>query len=156
MATEMTNPVDVVSKLLNNMTNPDIVDSLVAPNASYVSLSYNNPDLKKIMPWCGSYEKAGPEAFNRTFTLVSKAWTNEGNKIHAIFGQGENVAAFGEMTLRSNTLGVGKSTPFSVWCVVRDGKIAFMQFLEDTFDTASTFRSGGEWRFRTQDAEFSI
>lgn len=149
----MTSPVDTVSRLLNNMTDPDIVESLVAPDATYVSLSYSNPDLKKIMPWCGSYENAGSEAFNRTFSLVAKAWKNEGSRIRAIFGDGENVAAFGEMTLRSNSLGIVKTTPFSVWCTLRDGKIGFMQFMEDTFATASTFRRGGEWRFETGDEE---
>lgn len=152
----MASPVDIVSRLLNNMTDPDMVESLVAPNATYVSLSYSNPDLKKIMPWCGSYEKAGPEAFNRTFSLVAKAWKNVGSTIHAIFGDGGNVAAFGEMTLRSNALGVARTTPFAVWCVVREGKIGFMQFLEDTFATASTFRKGGEWEFETEEGAIVI
>lgn len=145
----MSTPVQIVEKLLSNMTNDDIVASLVAPDATYVSLNYNNPDLKKIMPWCGSHEKSGPSAFIQTFTDVARFWSNEGSNINAIFGSGENVAAFGCMTLRSKTLGIAKTTPFSVWCVVKDEKITFMQFMEDTFDTAATFRSGGAWTFQS-------
>jgi hypothetical protein len=32
---------------------------------------------------------------------------------------------------------------------VRDGKITYMQFMEDTFCTASSFRSGGTWKFQS-------
>ncbi|KFG84732.1 hypothetical protein MANI_010214 [Metarhizium anisopliae] len=155
----MSTPVQIVEKLLSNMTNDDVVASLVAPDATYVSLNHSNPDLKKIMPWCGTWQNAGPSAFINTFTGVAHFWDNEGSKTDAIFGSGENVAAFGRMTLRSKTVGIAKTVPFSVWCVVKNDKITFMQFMEDTFDTAATFRSGGAWTFRANpdtNEEFSI
>lgn len=148
----MASPVEIVQKLLGNMTNNEVVEALVASDAAYISLSHSNPDLKKIMPWCGSYPSAGPSAFISTFSRVARFWTNEGVELQTIFGSGEDVAAFGIMTLRSNTLGIAKTTPFAVWCRVKEVegslKIVFMQFMEDTFDTASTFRSGGSWKFK--------
>jgi hypothetical protein len=47
-------PTEVVRQFLANTTNPTIVRSLVAEDAGYVSLNYDNPDLKKILPWTGT------------------------------------------------------------------------------------------------------
>src|SRR5260370_17066 len=41
-------PTEVVRQFLASTTNPTIVKSLVAEDATYVSLNYDNPDLKKI------------------------------------------------------------------------------------------------------------
>jgi hypothetical protein len=50
-------------------TAPDKVeaaaDRLVAPDATYVSLNFSNPELKKIMPWTGTDK--GPRAYSGTF-----------------------------------------------------------------------------------------
>ena len=47
-------PTEVAGQFLANTANPTIVKSLVAEDATYVSLNYDNPDLKKIMPWAGT------------------------------------------------------------------------------------------------------
>ena len=150
----MTDPVAIVTQLLHNMSSSSIVNSLVAPTATYISLNYDNPDLNKIMPHCGS--STGPEGFTRVFTSVGKLWKTEDFTLKTIFGSGENVAAFGGMTLRSHSLGIAKITPFAIWCVVREGKVVFMQVTEDTFATAATFRSGEQWRFETGEGEFLV
>ena len=62
-------PREVVRQFLANTTNPMMVKSLVAEDATYVSLNYDNPDLKKIMPWTGTGK--GPQAFVDTFARVS-------------------------------------------------------------------------------------
>ena len=41
-----TRPQDVVRQLLADPTNPDVVNALVAPDATYVSLADDNPELK--------------------------------------------------------------------------------------------------------------
>lgn len=51
-------PAEVVRAILDNPTNLDAVKELVAPNATYVSLSYDNPDLKTLMPWAGTSQGA--------------------------------------------------------------------------------------------------
>ena len=43
-------PVDVVKDLLGSLTNADAIKSLVAPDATYVSLNYEDKDLKRILP----------------------------------------------------------------------------------------------------------
>ncbi len=134
-------PVEVVHAMLHDPTNPDVVHRLVARDATYVSLNFDNPDLERIMPWAGT--RTGPEAVLDTYTQVKRFWHNEGFEISELFGQDENVAMFGRFTYRSATLGRAVNSPFSILAKVRGGQVAHMQFMEDTFGTASTFRSGG-------------
>ena len=43
-------PVDIVRRLLGYPANPDIVHALVAEDSVYVSLNFEDPHLKRIMP----------------------------------------------------------------------------------------------------------
>src|SRR5918994_4070150 len=97
-----TNPTDVVNDFLQN-TAPDKVEvaarRLVADEATYISLNFENPELKRILPWTGTYK--GQQAFINTFTDVAKFWNIEEFTIIDLFGAGEDVAVFGSMTYRS-------------------------------------------------------
>ncbi|KAF2111324.1 hypothetical protein BDV96DRAFT_582884 [Lophiotrema nucula] len=84
-------PVAIVKKLLANATNPDIVNELVHPRATYVSLNYTNPQLHTIMPWCGTHKEAGPAAIIETFTDVGKRWENKHFEILSLFGGVDDV-----------------------------------------------------------------
>ena len=132
---------EVVRALLNDPTNPDVVHRLVAPDATYVSLNFDNPELKLIMPWAGT--SIGPKAVLDTYTRVKRFWHSEAFEIAELFGEGEKVAVFGRFTYRSVTLGKTVTSPFAILATVSGGQITFMQFMEDTFATAATFRSGG-------------
>ena len=44
----------IVSKILENPRDIGHVRPLISDDFTYVSLNYNNPDLKRIMPWCGT------------------------------------------------------------------------------------------------------
>ncbi len=136
-----------IQKMLNDPTNPEVIDALVAPDATYVSLNYENAELKKIMPWAGT--GTGPQAVLSTYAQVGRYWKNEGIEIKDSVEAGENVAVFGSFTYRSNTLGKAITSPFCIFAKFKEGKIVYMQFMEDTFGTASTFRSGGTWNFRS-------
>ena len=143
---EQMGPTEVVRALLADPTDPDVVRRLVAPDATYVSLNFDNPDLRRIMPWTGT--RKGAEAVLDTYTRVNRYWRNEGFQVEQLFGEGENVAVFGRFTYRSTTLGRAATSPFAIRATVVDGRITFMQFMEDTFATAATFRCGGEAVFR--------
>ena len=138
--------VDIVKAILDNPTDLASVKDLVAPDATYVSLNYDNPELKKLMPWAGT--QTGPEAVVSTYARVGRYWKNEGFEIEEMFEAGENVAVFGRFTYRSTTVGRAVTSPFSILAKVRDGKVTYMQFMEDTFGTASTFRTGGTATYR--------
>jgi uncharacterized protein len=72
--------------------------------------------------------------------------------VRQIFGEGENVAVFGSFTLKSVKLGKQVTSPFSILATLKEGKVTYMQYMEDTFATSSTFRSGGNWTFQSNPA----
>ena len=143
----LTTATEVIQTILNDPTNPEVVHRLVAPDATYVSLNFDNPELRRIMPWAGT--RTGPEAVLDTYTQVNRFWSSEAFEIGELFGEGENVAVFGRFTYRSTTLGKAITSPFAILAKVRNGQIVFMQFMEDTFGTAATFRSGGVATYRS-------
>jgi len=55
---------------------------------------------------------------------------------------------FGSFTYKTKTLGEEITSPFALLAKVTDGKIGYVQFLEDTFGTAGSFRASGVWNFR--------
>jgi hypothetical protein len=63
--------VEVVRRLLGDPTSPDLVRELVAEDSVYVSLNFADPDLKRIMPWCGTGR--GSRALLQTFTDLSRS-----------------------------------------------------------------------------------
>jgi uncharacterized protein len=143
--------VEIIRELLTGVTKAEIVDALVADDAVYVSLTFDNPNLKRVMPWAGTHTD-GKASILRTFTDVHRFWTVVEFDPQHVFGQGEDVAVFGSFTLRSTTLGKQFTSPFSILARVRGGKVFYMQYMEDTFGTGSTFRSGGMWRFQSDPA----
>ncbi|MBV8906880.1 MAG: nuclear transport factor 2 family protein [Acidobacteriia bacterium] len=144
---EALKPKEIVQALLNGVHNPETVQDLCAKDVTYVSLNYSNPDLHKIMPWCGTGH--GVDAISKTFHDVSEYWKIDSFVPEAIFGEDENVAVFGRFTYTSTKLGKTVTSPFAIFCKVSDGKVTYMQFMEDTFATGASFRSGGSWTFQS-------
>ena len=147
----------VVMDFLSN-TAPDKVEAaasrLVAPDAVYVSLNFDNPELKKIEPWAGTAK--GPGAYSSTFLQVAEFWNTEDFTISDKLASGEDVAVFGKFTYRSVEVGHVFTSPFSIHAKVRDGKMVYFQFLEDTYASASSFRQSGSWTVKTTKATSSF
>ena len=115
-----------------------------------MSLNYENAELKKNMPWAGTFK--GPEAVLSTYTTVAERWESQAFDIETIFGAGEEVAVFDRFTCKSKTIGKIITSPFSILAKVENEHVTYMQLMEDTFGTASTFRSGGNWKFQSDPA----
>ena len=143
----MRSPTEVLSAILRNPTDIDHVRSLVAPDVTYVSLNYDNPDLKKIMPWAGT--SRGPESIVKTFVDVSRYWQVQSFESEALFGSAPYAAMFGRFTYKSAVLSKVVTTPFAVFAKVEHGVCTYLQFMEDTFATGASFRSGGSWIFQS-------
>lgn len=143
-------PIDVVKAVLANPTSMDNVAPLVADDFTYVSLNYENPELKKLMPWCGTGH--GVQSLVKTFQDVGSFWHVDEFDLGEVFASGENVAIFGKFTYTSTVLGKQVTTPMAIFSKVRDGKLIYMQFMEDTFATGMTFRNGGQWTFTSNPA----
>jgi ketosteroid isomerase-like protein len=141
-------PLDVVQEFLAKAFDPrklpDAVTRLVAANATYVSLNFDNSELHRIMPWAGT--KHGRQAFVENFSGVTRRWKNEAFRITDTVSESERVALFGSFSLRSVKLGKAATSAFAVFAKVGDDRIIYFQFMEDTFATARTFRSSGGWR----------
>jgi uncharacterized protein len=141
-------PLDVVNKWLQNLLDPDVVNSVVAPDATYVSLNTENPELHKIMPWAGTAQ--GPQAFLGNLGAMFTRWENQAFNVTSMFASEENVAVFGDFRYKSHSLGKVVSSPFSILLKVVDGKVTYLQFLEDSYATASSFRKSGSWTVQTE------
>jgi len=141
-------PIEVVNRWLQNLLDPAVVNSLVAPDATYVSLNTEDAELSKIMPWTGT--AYGPQAFLDNLGNMFTRWENEAFNVSDIFASGENVAVFGDFRYRSKSLGKVVSSPFSIHAKVVDGKVTHLQFLEDSYATASSFRTSGTWTIQTE------
>lgn len=146
----MSDPLRIVQEFLDGAFDPDRIEDaaerLVATDATYVSLNFDDPDLERLMPWAGT--KHGREAFVANFLGVAAQWTLEGFEMLDTLTDGDRVALFGSFTLRSRTLGQATTSPMAILAKVVDGQIAYFQYMEDTFATARTFRSGGTWTVR--------
>ncbi|MDR6983451.1 ketosteroid isomerase-like protein [Rheinheimera pacifica] len=142
--------LSVVMEFLAN-TAPDKVEAaaqrLAAPDATYVSLNFDNPELRKILPWTGTNK--GPKAFSSLFLQLADYWKTEDFTITTEIASGEDVAIFGSFTYRSLTVDQVFTSPFSIHAKVRDGKMIYFQFMEDTYASASSFRQSGSWTMKT-------
>jgi len=141
-------PIDVVGEWLQNLLDPDVVNRLVVPEATYVSLNTDDPELEKIMPW--AVTSHGPQAFLDNLGMMFTRWENQAFNVTATFASGENVAVFGDFRYRSHSLGKVVSSPFSIFIKVVDGQVTYLQFLEDSYATASSFRKSGSWIVQTE------
>jgi len=143
----MPKPKEIVQALLEGIHDSNVVKELCTPDVTYVSLNYSNPDLRKVMPWCGMAQ--GVDAISKTFHDVAEFWTVDSFTPEDIFGEGDKVAVFGRFTYTSTRLQKTVTTPFAILFRFTGGKVNYMQLMEDTFCTASSFRSGGKWKFQS-------
>lgn len=145
-------PIEVVTQWLQNLANPDVVNEIVAQDATFDSLNTEDAELKKIMPWAGKF--VGPKAFLYIRAGVFSSWDIEAFNITTMFASNENVAVFGDFRYKSKSLGKVVASPFAILVKVVDGKVTYVLFMEDTYATASSFRKDGTWTVQTKaDAE---
>ncbi|HEV2960505.1 MAG TPA: hypothetical protein VG649_01670 [Candidatus Angelobacter sp.] len=67
-----TNLSAVLQELLQNTSNLTVLRRLMTPDATYVSLSFDNPELKKVTPWAGTHK--GPQALSNVFAAIQRFW----------------------------------------------------------------------------------
>jgi uncharacterized protein len=132
-------PIEVVGQWLQNLLDPEVVKSVVAPDATYVSLNAENAGTSR-----------GPQAFLDKLGSIFSRWEVQAFDVTTMFASGENVAVFGDFRYKSHSLGKVVSSPFSILVKVVDGKVTYLQFLEDSYATAASFRKDGSWTVQTE------
>jgi uncharacterized protein len=95
-----TNLTAVLQQLLRNTSNLRVLQQLMTPDATYVSLNFDNPELKKIEPWAGTH--TGPQALSDVFEAIQRFWKTLDFKVTDTIEQGSRVAFFGSFTYKSN------------------------------------------------------
>jgi hypothetical protein len=78
----------------------------------------------------------------------SKLWFSDG-KVTDTIEQGNRVALFGSFTYKSNVTGKEITSPFGLLARFEGEKVAYVQFLEDSYGTAGSFKTGGKTRFHS-------
>lgn len=139
-------PLALLKAVLKNPTDLEHVRSFTTGDFMYVSLNYENAELKRIMPWAGT--TAGTEGLVQTFKEVFTFWSVVAFELQDSFENADGAAIFGFFTYRSNTLGITVTSPLSILARARDGKLSFVQFMEDTFATVRSFRESGTYRIK--------
>ena len=143
-------PIDVVGQWMQNLLDPEIINRLVAPDATYVSLNTQDAELSKIMPWAGT--SYGPQAVIGHLTTMFTRWETQAFNVTTMFASGENVAVFGDFRYKSHSLGKVVSSPFSILVKVVEGRVTYVQYLEDSYATAASFRQDGSWTIQAEPA----
>src|SRR5579862_3661898 len=144
MANELT---AVLQQILQNTTNLNVLKQLMTPDATYVSLNFDDPELKTIMPWAGTHK--GPQALPEVFGAIQRFWRTLDFKVTDAIEQGNRVALFGSFTYKSTVTGREIMSPFSLLARFEADKVAYVQFLEDSYGTAGSFKTGGATRFHS-------
>ena len=98
-----TNLTAVLQQLLQNTTNLTVLSQLMTPDVTYVSLNFNNPELKKVEPWAGTHK--GPQALSDVFAAIQRYWKTLDFKVTDTLEQASRVAFFGSFTYKSNVTG---------------------------------------------------
>src|ERR1700751_2768145 len=142
-----TNLTAVLHELLQNTSNLQVFRESMTPDATYVSLNLNNSELKKVMPWTGTHE--GPQELFDVFAAIQRYWKTLDFKVTDTIEQGSRVGFFGSFTYKSNVTGKEITSPFSLLARFEGEKVAYVQFLEDNYGTAGSFKTGGTTRFHS-------
>ncbi|HXA05486.1 MAG TPA: nuclear transport factor 2 family protein [Bryobacteraceae bacterium] len=137
----------VLQEVLRNTTNLKVLKQLMTPEVTYVSLNFDDPELKKIMPWTGTHK--GAQELSDVFAAIQRFWKTLDFKVSDTIEQGGRVAMFGSFTYKSNVTGREITSPFSLFARFEGEKVAYVQFLEDSYGTAGSFKTGGATRFHS-------
>ena len=80
---------------------------------------------------------------------IQRCWKTLDFKITDTIEQGNRVAFFGSFTYKSNVTGKEITSPYSLLARFEGDKVAYIQFLEDSYGTAGSFKTGGATKFHS-------
>src|SRR5438874_382744 len=121
-----TNLTAVLEELLQNTTNLKLLRQLMTTDATYVSLNFDNPELKKVMPWAGTHK--GPQALPDVFSAIQRCWKTLDFKVTDTIEQGSRVAFFGSFTYKSNVTGKEITSPLAYWRATKEIRLLTSSF----------------------------
>lgn len=142
----LTTPLAVLQTILSNPTDLNFVKKYTTDDFTYVSLNYGKPEVKQVLPWAGTTNDV--KGLVQAFVDVSRYWKVDNFQIQDSFENKDGAAIFGTFTYTSNTLGKTVTSPFAVLARGTNGKLSYVQFMEDTFATVRSFRESGQYHIK--------
>jgi hypothetical protein len=91
----------------------------------------------------------GAKALVQSFIDVGRFWRIDDFTVEDSFENGDGAALFGRFTYTSTVLGKTVTSPFAVLARGSNGKLSYVQFMEDTFATARSFLEAGSYRIKS-------
>lgn len=111
-------------------------------------------ECQAALPWLGLHR--GREAVKEFLAHMHRNLEVTAFGPREVVSEGNRGAAFGWFRLRSLSTGRTADIAYSILFEFRDGRITKYHFLENTFDVARAFRSGGWWVVETDGAGRTI
>ncbi len=129
-----------------------LVNGTVEPSTN--GLPPISAECRDALPWLGLHR--GKEAVRNFLDHMHRNLEVTAFEAREVISQGNKAAAFGSFRLRSRSTGRTADISCSIYFELRDGLIVKYHFLENTFDVAAAFRTGGSWWIETDGAQRSI
>ena len=158
---------EVIEAYLNAVMGKDasVVDRFFAPDVEYLVNGTSAPDPEGVLPpisgachaalpWLGLHR--GRPAVKEFLAHLHRNLEVRAFGPREVISEGNKAAAFGWFRLHALSTGRTADISYSVRFELRDGLIVKYHFLENTFDVASAFRTGGNWMLDTDGAQHPV
>jgi uncharacterized protein len=100
------------NRSFRNPTNIEHVRGLTTEDVTYVSLNFDNPELRKVLPWAGT--NRGPQSIVDAFNGIGRVWETKAFEVRDVIVNAHSVALFGSFTYKTRTVGKEITSPFSL------------------------------------------
>lgn len=151
---------DLIAAYLDAVMRKDasVVEQFFAPHVEYMinGTSSTDPagvlppisaDCRSALPWLGLHR--GREAVKKFLARMHRNLEVTAFGPLEVISEGNKAAAFGWFRLHALSTGRTVDISYSIRIELKDGLIVKYHFLENTFDVATAFYSGGEWLLET-------
>lgn len=151
---------ELIAAYLDAVVRKDasVVDRFFAPDVEYMVngtavidpegvLPPISADCHAALPWLGLHRGRG--AVKEFLAHLHRNLEVTAFGPREVISEGNRAAAFGWFRLHALPTGRILDISYSIRFELRDNLITKYHFLENTFDVAAAFRSGGEWLLET-------
>jgi ketosteroid isomerase-like protein len=158
---------DLIAAYLDAVMRKDASASerFFAPDVEYMVNGTSTPDAdgalppisagcQSALPWLGLHRGLG--ALKQFLAHMHRNLEITAFGPREVISEGNKAAAFGWFRLHALPTGRTVDIAYSIRFELRDGVIAKYHFLENTFDVATAFHTGGEWVIETDNAAHRV
>lgn len=158
---------EIIAAYLDAVISKDasVIDRFFSPDVEYMVNGTSSPDpdgvlaplsvdCRDALPWFGVHR--GREAAKEFLAHMHRNLEVISFGPREVISEGNKAAAFGWFRLHALSTGRTVDIAYSIRLELRDGLIVKYHFLENTFDVATAFHTGGEWLLETDGAKHLV